>query len=55
MKKRVNDIEGIVDTIGMNLNSHMGFGIGKPPATLTPIIIKQSSPEDVLDNIEKKV
>lgn len=55
MKKRVRDTEGIVDTIGINLNSQAGFGIGNPPITLTPIMTKQSSPENVADNIEKKV
>lgn len=55
MKKRIRDTEGIADTIGINLNSHMSFGTGKPPIPLTPIMVKQTSPQDVLDNIEKKV
>lgn len=51
-KKR--DIESISDTIGINLNSHMNFGSNNPPSVLTPITIKQSNPENVLDNMEKK-
>lgn len=54
MKKKFRDIEGCADTIGINLNSQSGFGIGNPPMTLTSIITKQSSPENIIDNIEKK-
>lgn len=55
MKKRVRDIESVSDTLGIDLGSHMAFGIGKPPITLTPIISQQASPENIVDNIEKQV
>lgn len=55
MKKRNKDIEGIADTIGIDLNSHMSFGASNPPIPLTPIITQQSSPEHIIDNIEKRV
>lgn len=55
MKKRVKDIESVADTLGVDLGSHMSFGIGKPPITLTPIIAQQASPENVVDNFDKRV
>lgn len=53
--KKHKDTESMADSIGINLNSHLNFGVSNPPSALTPIIYHQSSPEDVLDNIEKKV
>lgn len=55
MKKRVRDIESAADTLGIDLGSHLAFGIGKPPINLTPILTQQATPENIVDNIEKQV
>ena len=53
--KKHRDIESIADSLGLNINSHSNFGPGSSPSPLIPIIIHQNSPEDIMDNIEKKV
>lgn len=53
--KKHRDIESLGDRIGINIGAHLNFGPGSSPAVLTPITVHQDSPEDVLDNIEKKV
>lgn len=53
--KKHRDIESMSDSIGLNINTHSSFGPGSAASSLTPIMIHQDSPEDIMDNIEKKV
>jgi hypothetical protein len=52
--KNHKDTESVCDTLGMNLQSHLSFGISRPSSALTSILVKQSTPESIIDNIEQK-
>lgn len=55
MKRKVKDIESMVDTIGINLNAHLNFGIENQKSSLTSVLITQDIPESIVDNIEQKI